>query len=347
MFLLRPRRRHFLITCTSTSVAAIRRGLHYIWSWFAQMIQAPVVRPGVALVFRGKQGCGKTKVGEVIGGLFGPHHLIIDDPRYLVGQFNAHLKRLLLLQVDEGFWAGFKEHEGHVKGIITGNTIMLEYKKIDPMPVRNLIRVILTSNERWVVPAALDLRRFAVFDMADHALGNAEYFRSIDEEMAAGGAAALFGFLLRYDLAGLELRDIPETRALADQKLESMNALEAWWHDRLCDGEIRGCEDEAWQTGSLAVPKDGLYLDYCAMAQRTGARFRKSPQQFSSALAGLLGMETMLCSRPWRTVKVGDGEERRRVHCYKLPPLDDCRLAFERCGRGVIEWPSSIGDGES
>ena len=101
--------------------------------------------------------------------------------------------------------------------------------------------------------------------MADHALGNAEYFRSIDEEMAAGGAAALLGFLLRYDLAGLELRDIPETRALADQKLESMDALEAWWHDRLCDGEIRGCEDEAWQTGSLAVPKDGLYLDYCAM----------------------------------------------------------------------------------
>ena len=148
MFRLRPRRRHFLITCTSTSVAGDPARLHYIWSWFAQMIQAPLVRPGVALVFRGKQGCGKTKVGEVIGGLFGPHHLIIDDPRYLVGQFNAHLKRLLLLQVDEGFWAGSKEHEGHVKGIITGNTIMLEYKKIDPMPVRNLIRVILTSERK-------------------------------------------------------------------------------------------------------------------------------------------------------------------------------------------------------
>jgi hypothetical protein len=124
--------------------------------------------------------------------------------------------------------------------------------------------------------------------------------------------------------------------------------LEAWWHDRLCEGEIIGSEDEAWESGSLELPKVDLYRNYCDAAKGTGARHRKSPQQFSRALAVLIGGETMLCTRPWRTVKNRDGEEeRRRVRCYLLPPLDDCRLAFERCGRGVIEWPKSIRESES
>ena len=155
----------------------------------------------------------------------------------------------------------------------------------------------------------------------------------------------MLGFLLRYELAGLDLRDIPETRALADQKLESMDPLEAWWHDRLCEGEIIGSEDEAWESGSLEVPKEDLYRDYCDAAKDTGARHRRSKQLFSQDLAVLIGRKTMLCSRPWRAGK--DDEVRRRVRCYVLPPLDDCRLAFERCGRGVIEWPTPIGDDES
>mgnify|MGYP000856866344 CR=1 FL=1 len=51
--------------------------------------------------------------------------------RYLVGQFNAHLASCLFLQADEGFWAGDKQAEGRLKGLITSEYQMIELKGVD------------------------------------------------------------------------------------------------------------------------------------------------------------------------------------------------------------------------
>ncbi len=46
-------------------------------------------------------GTGKSTIGEVMGSLIASHYFLVDDPRYLVGQFNAHMASCLLLQADE------------------------------------------------------------------------------------------------------------------------------------------------------------------------------------------------------------------------------------------------------
>ena len=102
----------------------------------------------------------------------------MDDPRYLVGNFNIHMQRLLLLQADEALWAGDHSAEGRLKGLVTSSVHMLEKKGVDPVASRNLVRVLLTSNADWVIPAGPDSRRFAVFDVGDAARGNASYFAS-------------------------------------------------------------------------------------------------------------------------------------------------------------------------
>jgi hypothetical protein len=118
---------------------------NWVFAWFAHMLQRPRERVGTAIVLRGKMGSGKTKIGEVIGSLFPSHYFLVDDPRYLTGNFNAHMASCLLLQVDEGFWAGDKAAEGRLKGLITAPFQMIEAKGIDPIRLKNYVRCCLAA----------------------------------------------------------------------------------------------------------------------------------------------------------------------------------------------------------
>ncbi|QBR71292.1 hypothetical protein CU048_08355 [Beijerinckiaceae bacterium] len=102
----------------------------------------------------------------------------------------------LLLQVDEGFWAA----EGRLKGLITAPRQMIEAKSVDPIHLANFVRVIFTSNEDWVVPAALDERRFCFLDVAPHVAQNHAYSAERNAEMNTGGRQALLADLLASDL---------------------------------------------------------------------------------------------------------------------------------------------------
>ena len=311
------------------------------------MIQKPTERPGVALVLRGAEGSGKTKVGEVVGSLLGPHYFLVDDPRYLVGQFNAFMAHCLLLQCDEGFWAGDKPSEGRLKGLITSSIQMIEHKGIDPIPMRNLVRLLITSNEGWVVPAGPQARRFAVFDVGEAARLNAEYFAGIDREMDNGGREALLGFLQRFDLSEVNLRDIPMTAALSQQKIASMKPEEGWWFEVLRRGAPTRRMD-SWET---EVVTDDFYADYIAYCDRLGVSRRASPENLKIQLEPSVPREIER-SRVRRQVEVDKGGgvkewSTRRVHVYHLPELAECRgFLAERMGLPADYWGSDeITDG--
>src|SRR5262249_29494941 len=138
----------------------------WLIAFFAQMLQRPRERLGVALVLRGGMGTGKTKVGEVIGRLIPWHYFLVDDPRYVTGNFNAHMAACLLLQADEAVWAGDKGAEGRLKGLITAPMQQIEPKGVDPIRLPNYIRLLMTSNDDWVVPAGKDERRFCIYDVS-------------------------------------------------------------------------------------------------------------------------------------------------------------------------------------
>src|SRR3954454_18375911 len=120
-----------------------------------------------ALVLRGGQGVGKTKVGQVFGSLLGDHYALVAESRYVTGQFNAHMMALILLHADEAFWAGDKTAEGNLKDLVTGDTHFIEFKGIDPIRVRNYVRLFVTGNHDWQIPAGFGERRFAVLDVGE------------------------------------------------------------------------------------------------------------------------------------------------------------------------------------
>src|SRR5690606_12707956 len=87
----------------------------WIWAWFAQMFQQPDNKPGTSLALRGRQGTGKTVVGLHMGALFPAHYQLVDDSRYVTGQFNSHQASCLLMHADEAFFAGDPRHIGRLK----------------------------------------------------------------------------------------------------------------------------------------------------------------------------------------------------------------------------------------
>jgi hypothetical protein len=308
----------------------------YVFGFFAQMFQEPRKRPGVALVIRGYKGAGKSKIGEVFGALLGPHHLIVDSPRYVTGTFNAHLWQCVLLQADEALWAGDKTVEGRLKGPITASVQQIESKGIDPIQLPNYVHLLMTSNADSVVPASKDERRFAAFDISNDYIGNFNFFAQIDKEMKEGGFEHLLGDLLKFDLGSIDLRRPPQTPALLDQKIEMLDSVDRWWLHCLMRGATTRSA-EGWQA---VIPTTVLYDDYAAEAERVGHRWKSDEIAFGKRLAKLMKGSAFKKDRATVAVETKTGiQTKERRKCYFLPALPEARSCFERAVGQAIDWP--------
>jgi hypothetical protein len=307
---------------------------NWIVGWFAQIAQQPTVKPGTALCLRGKQGVGKTKVGQVFGSLFEDHYELVADPRYIVGQFNAHMAQLLLLHADEAFWAGDKRAEGKLKDLVTGFKHRLEFKGVDPIVVQNLIRLFVTGNQDWLVPAGFGERRFAVIDVGEARKEDHPYFAAIDKEMDEGGREALLHHLLNFDLSTVDLRTIPKTEALLEQIIETATPEQAWWLDTLKRGKLpRG------MTEANMCPKRILFLRYIRHANLQGVRRRAIETKIGMFLNKYVGPELKGDEKKSYTVYNRHGQGFTEFGwVYTFPPLANCRARFAQEMQQDITW---------
>jgi hypothetical protein len=201
----------------------------YLLNWLARMYQRPNEAGEVAVVLRGLKGSGKGMLCNWNVRAWGQHGLRIGRAAHLTGNFNDHLRDCVMLFADEAFFAGNKEHEGVLKGLITDPTIAVEGKYKAVVSVWNMLHIMMASNNDWVVPASHDERRYFVLDVSDNRIGDRQYFKELDEQMTNGGLAAMIHELLNRDISDFEVRDIPQTEALAEQKTLSLDSLDKWW----------------------------------------------------------------------------------------------------------------------
>jgi hypothetical protein len=159
----------------------------------------------------------------------GQHGLHIVNAIHLTGRFSGHFRDAIFAFADEAFFAGDKQHEGVLKGIITEGQLLIEAKYRTPVMVPNMLHLLLASNAAWVIPASHDERRYLVLDVAPDKRGDADYFRKLDEQMEQGGLAAMLYDLMHLDLGDFHPRAVPTTTELAEQKLHSLDTLSRWW----------------------------------------------------------------------------------------------------------------------
>jgi len=323
----------------------------YEWvvGWFAQIVQQPTVKPGTALCLRGKQGVGKTKVGQIVGSLFEDHYELVADPRYIVGQFNSHMAQLLLLHADEAFWAGDKRAEGKLKDLVTGLRHRLEFKGVDPIAVQNLIRLFVTGNQDWLVPAGFGERRFAVIDVGEARKEDHDYFATIDKEMDEGGREALLHHLLNFDLFTVNLRVIPKTEALVEQIIETATPEQAWWLDTLERGELPWGVLDPDTNSSTCIknmcPKKTLFRRYIQHANLQGTRRRAIEVKIGMFLNKYVGSDLKCDQKKKYSIYHRSGRRLTEIGwVYTFPPLKDCRQRFAKEMQQPIAWDDADAD---
>ena len=316
----------------------------YVIAYLADAVQHPGDRAEVALVLRGARGTGKGIFARTFGGLFGQHFVHVAHSRHLTGHFNSHLRDAVVVFADEAFFPGDKQGEGGLKMLITEPTIPIERKGQDVVVVKNLIHLILASNHDWVIPAGLDERRFCVLDVSDTRQQDHDYFKAIVDEMDHGGRAAMLYDLLHYDLAEVNLRHVPTTAALIEQKLRSMTPNERWWFQKLDQGQLLPDHD-GWVP---EAPKVALYQDYLRTLGKIGVRHKSVETELGMFLAKMLPAGTLTTCRKIAVVPTGcersdEGQSKRLPH-WRVPSLEACREAFDRLSGSAHPWVQSDDD---
>lgn len=303
----------------------------FLIGWLAHMVKRPDEKPGVGIVLRGLKGTGKDSVADYVALMIGRRHApTVAQSEHIVGRFNRRLEAALLLHVQEGSWAGDRKAEAVLKYIVTSETVEIERKGVDSFSLRSVLRVFISANANWVVPASPDERRWAVFEVSDCRKGDKSYWDAFHAEKDGDGPAALLHYLQRYDISDFDVRKVPNTKGLRNQKLASLRGIYAWWFDVLESGELGSYFQEAdWQDRPLAIPRDelrGLYHTYAK-----NRRFEGDPidsRQFGIEMRKLLpGID----NKRSRT-------KRGRSWQYILPPLPSARRQFDQWLASPVDW---------
>lgn len=191
----------------------------YVLDWCAFGFQNPAKPIGVALVLRGKKGVGKGLFGTALKDLWGKHSMHITSSNTLVGQFNSHLVDKPFIFADEAMFAGDRKGEQVLKGLITETSMAVETKGYPIFMADTAFKILMCTNSDFAVPATSDERRFCVMDVSESKLDDDAYFTALRAvtESNEGLAAILWG-LLNRDLSGVNIRSVPETEALKEQR---------------------------------------------------------------------------------------------------------------------------------
>jgi hypothetical protein len=315
----------------------------YMMDWLADCIQHPNKPGEVAVVLRGTMGVGKGVFTSTLGELFRPgiHFTQIVHQDQLVGKHNKHLVETVLANVDEAYYAGDVKHRSVLKNIITEMWLQAEPKGIDAHLVPNHLHLIICSNEQHVVPAGADERRFFCVDVSDARKGDFKYFAAIKTHMNHDGLAALLYELQHRDLTGVNLREIPQTKALADQKALSRRGIDAFIELICREGQlpVSGPKANICYTGdrTVDVQEDvgGFTNHRTEFREGLWSYLKKQYRElwYSNPPHMLRQLEAWGCA-PWSS------GARRGV---QFPPLKELRAAFVKKW-GATEWPDDVVD---
>lgn len=310
---------------------------YFAWliHWMARCVQQPGKQAEVAVVLRGLKGTGKGICAQIMARIFRHHAIHISNSRHLVGNFNAHLMDGVFLFLDEAFWAGDKSGEGVLKTLITERTVMIEPKGIDSFQMPNRLKIMMASNNDWVVPASGDERRYFVLDISEARKGDRAYFSSLAAAIEGDELPGFLNRLLSVDLSDFDHRNPPHTEGLNKQKLIGASTLRQFWHDCLWHVGIVGTPIGEWPTDVVVQHLHSAYLEY---AVQHGDRYPLSDARMARELSEILPDRKPLKTIKPRGKPYGNIDRPNR---YILPDLGVARAAFLTAMNinEEYEWP--------
>ena len=298
---------------------------------------------------RGGEGVGKGTLAKALQRLIGHHALAVSNAKHLVGNFNAHLRDCVFLFADEAFFAGDKAHVSVLKTLITEDQIAIEGKGRDVVHAPNFLHLMMASNEEWVVPASLDSRRFFMLDVPSTKKGDHAHFNAIWEQLESGGLAAMLHDLLAMDLSLFDVRAVPVTDALQEQRKLSMPTAEAWWAEVLARGYVFQSEhgnDRTFREWREQASTELLFASYQTFAKGHGERHPMSRETLGKFLAkvGGTGGKKLPPLALIGESRDGPTVNENRANGYWFGPLAHAREAFAKVTGLTFDWEAEETD---
>jgi hypothetical protein len=203
-------------------------------------------RSEIALGLRTKEeGCGKGFYEATMGRLLGNHAMQVTNPKHIVGNFNPHLETLLRLTADEALFVGNHEHRNSLFGLVTESKLTIEPKGCAVYQADSYLNLSITSNADHFLPVSGTARRFFIPTVSTKRMQDLAYFNDLKADLESGGYEALLYHLLNeVDLAGFNVRMVPQTAGLREQRDHSLEALDAWWVELLETGTLTGADPD-------------------------------------------------------------------------------------------------------
>ena len=287
---------------------------NYLLKWIAYTVQKPEKPVGTAIVLRSEKGTGKGTLGHFLRRIWGAHGLHISHAKYLIGNFNAHLAEVCFLFADEAFYSGDQKHEGVLKALITEPTLTIERKGIDAVSQPNYLKILLTANSDYVVPASRDERRYCVFDVSSDRIGDTAYFDTLHAACDSTEVQAAFLYeMLNLDLTDWHSGAIPDSKGLRAQRYGSMNTIQKWVVDSLLRGSFCGSDGE-WETKLYTSELFISYINHCDRG-KVSEYHRFSECKTSSYLGKI-----------FQAMKIGT----KRLRGYQMDSLEESTKRFEQ-----------------
>jgi hypothetical protein len=341
--------------------AGNRKYFDYLLGWMARLVQRPAEQGEVAVVMRGIEGAGKGILARTLLQILGQHGFAINNSLHLTGNFNGHLRDCIFLFADEAFFPGNPAHVGVLKSIITEPHLTIEAKYQNAVLARNFVHLMMASNEDWVVPASLEARRFFVLDVLSTHANDQTYFGAIQAELDGGGLAGMLYDLLHHDITTFNVRSVPVTEGLQQQKKLSLPTFEAWWLDVLHRGYVYRSHlglEEYFSEWHEEITTDVLYESYTVFAKTRRDRHLLIREDFGKNMVGFGGKPT----RP-RDMVIGEhitdvanplgGTTRKaalirhpRPPSYRLGSLQEARKRFVAITGLEVDWQDQGEDTE-
>lgn len=302
----------------------------YLIKWMAWIIQNREPS-GVAVVLRSsEEGTGKSFFSEHFGHLFGRNFMTLSNADHIIGKFNPHLEKLVLVGAEEALFAGDRRQRDAMWSLITSHSISIEPKGYAVYQVRSHLNFILTTNHKLAVPVSASARRIFELEVGKAQMQKYEYFDAIKAQLKSGGYLAML-----YDLQHMDLSEFSVTRVPKTTSLTASQALSREGVDHLVE---KACSEARvpcphWRHANFSVcsdigPDKGLDYEIDHSRDRT--------------LSGLRSLNVKkILAKEW-DCRIGNPARQRddtgrKLSCVQWPTLATLRTLFET-RHGPTDW---------
>lgn len=208
--------------------------------WFEQWVAYPLQNPGAKLstavvLWSGKQGVGKSMIGETIGKLYGKNFRTLTSAE-LHASFNGWMRDCQFALGEENSSSSQRDDSNRLKFLITGASISVNEKFQPAIELNNCANFLFTSNHADAFYLEDADRRYFVWEITADRKPDEFFTRFVEWRDDPNGIGALMDYLLKLDLTGfLPKGNAPVTEAKRDMIRNSKTDLERWLEETLED----------------------------------------------------------------------------------------------------------------